>query len=137
MCPKLVECATVPGADFQIWVAGLVEECRSNRPEDCLLLDLLLLVLAQMHCLSTNLILCRCSNNQFRLSANDDEDLFTTFRTRLQRIGNVIALLDTWKCPYYLSRKWCKLTSAFRFFFSASHMKLDTVGWQCRHLRVI
>ena len=71
--------------------------------------------LPQMHCLSTNLILCRCSNNQFRLSANDDEDLFTTFRTRLQRIGNVVALLDTWKCPYYLSRKWCKFGTRVPF----------------------
>ena len=48
--PNIQPCATVLGADFQIWVAGLVEECPKtpgpNRPEDGLLLDLLLLVLA-------------------------------------------------------------------------------------------
>ena len=39
-------CATVLGADFQIWTVGLVEECRPNRPEDGFRLGLLLLVLA-------------------------------------------------------------------------------------------
>ena len=46
-------------------------------------------------------------NNQFRLSANAD-DLETVFTARLQNIGKMVAMLDEWKKPLYLSRIWCK-----------------------------
>lgn len=49
---------------------------------------------------------CFFCNNQFRLSANAD-DLETVFTARLQNIGKMVAMLDQWKKPVYLSRIWC------------------------------
>ena len=63
----------------------------------------------QAYCHSTSFnVVAVHSNNQFRLSDEVDDDLFKTFTTRLKSIGEVIALLDTWRSPEYLRRKWCK-----------------------------
>jgi len=46
--------------------------------------------------------ICFFCNNQFRPNITLD-----TFKERVMSIGHVIAILDTWKNPEYLKRKWC------------------------------
>eukprot|EP00438_Fugacium_kawagutii_P008538 Skav223715 [mRNA] locus=scaffold2564:80070:84811:- [translate_table: standard] len=54
--------------------------------------------------------MCFFTNNQFRIlvegSAAGTDDLETTFRTNLTRIGKMVALLDHWHEPRYLTRVW-------------------------------
>lgn len=54
---------------------------------------------------------CFFCNNQYRIlvpdaAQNGSDDLENTFAKRLQRIGNVVAVLDTWNDPVYLGRVW-------------------------------
>ena len=54
--------------------------------------------------------MCFFTNNQFRIiveesSAGSDE-LETVFEGNLRRIGRMVAILDTWDRPLYLSRIW-------------------------------
>ena len=50
------------------------------------------------------------TNNQFRIiveeSAVGSSDLEQVFETNLTRIGKMVALLDSWHEPVYLSRVW-------------------------------
>ena len=47
-----------------------------------------------------------CSNNQFRLGAENADDLDIVFEERLRSAGWVIAMLDTWDNSVYLTRCW-------------------------------
>jgi len=58
-----------------------------------------------------DLFMCFFVNNQYRiLSSTADsygsDDLDTVFEGNLRRIGNVVALLDSFDEPYYLTRIW-------------------------------
>ncbi|CAK9005902.1 unnamed protein product [Durusdinium trenchii] len=54
--------------------------------------------------------MCFCVNNQFRIivegSATGSDNLEEVFQTNLRRIGQVVAVLDTWEEPVYLQRVW-------------------------------
>ena len=54
--------------------------------------------------------MCFFTNNQFRIileeSAAGSSDLEQVFETNLTRIGKMVALLDSWHEPVYLSRVW-------------------------------
>lgn len=56
------------------------------------------------------LYMCFFVNNQYRILADGSrvgsEDLGEVFEQSLARIGKVIAVLDTWDCPTYLTRIW-------------------------------
>jgi len=56
------------------------------------------------------LFMCFFVNNQFRIliegTQSGSDDLETTFEQNLRRIGRLIALLDHWEEPLYLSRIW-------------------------------
>jgi hypothetical protein len=60
---------------------------------------------------ATFLFMCFFVNNQFRILADrsqaGSDDLRNTFERNLKRIGKVVALLDHWERPVYLSRIWC------------------------------
>ena len=47
-----------------------------------------------------------CSNNQFRLGAENANDLEVVFEERLRSAGAIIAMLDTWEYSVYLTRCW-------------------------------
>merc|ERR1712166_318925 len=46
--------------------------------------------------------ICFFCNNQFRPNITLD-----TFKERVMKIGHIIAILDKWRDPEYLKRKWC------------------------------
>ncbi|CAE7733160.1 unnamed protein product [Symbiodinium pilosum] len=54
--------------------------------------------------------MCFFVNNQFRIlvdqAAVGSQDLESTFRYNLTRTGRVVAVLDTWNEPVYLTRIW-------------------------------
>lgn len=54
--------------------------------------------------------MCFFVNNQYRLiveeSANGSDNLEKLFEGNLRRIGRMVAILDTWDQPLYLSRVW-------------------------------
>jgi len=54
--------------------------------------------------------MCFFINNQHRIlvdkSSNGSDDLEHTFEANLERIGKVVALVDTWVDPVYLQRIW-------------------------------
>ncbi|CAE7470005.1 unnamed protein product [Symbiodinium necroappetens] len=54
--------------------------------------------------------MCFFVNNQFRIilesTGMDAEDLQAVFESNLKRIGRVVAILDTWDKPMYLTRIW-------------------------------
>ncbi|CAK9022974.1 unnamed protein product [Durusdinium trenchii] len=54
--------------------------------------------------------MCFFVNNQFRIivegSAAGSDNLEEVFETNLRRIGQVVAVLDTWREPIYLQRVW-------------------------------
>ena len=54
--------------------------------------------------------MCFFTNNQFRIiveeTAVGSADLQGVFQTNLRRIGKMVAILDTWDQPVYLSRVW-------------------------------
>ena len=54
--------------------------------------------------------MCFCVNNQFRIivegSTTGSDNLEEVFQTNLRRIGQVVAVLDTWEEPVYLQRVW-------------------------------
>ena len=54
--------------------------------------------------------MCFFTNNQFRIiveeTAAGSADLEGVFQTNLRRIGKMVAILDTWDQPVYLSRVW-------------------------------
>ncbi|CAK8987193.1 Ankyrin repeat and SAM domain-containing protein 1A, partial [Durusdinium trenchii] len=54
--------------------------------------------------------MCFFVNNQFRIivegSATGSDNLEEVFQTNLRRIGQVVAVLDTWEEPVYLQRVW-------------------------------
>lgn len=56
------------------------------------------------------LYMCFFVNNQYRILTDDvaseNHDLENIFRSRLQGIGKMVALLDTWHNPTYLRRVW-------------------------------
>lgn len=56
------------------------------------------------------LYMCFFVNNQYRILVNDEmtgsDELGRVFETNLSRIGRVIAMLDTWDHPVYLTRIW-------------------------------
>jgi len=49
---------------------------------------------------------CFFCNNQFRLNSSNSDDLEKVFETRLRSAGSLIAMLDTWDKPVYLTRCW-------------------------------
>lgn len=59
----------------------------------------------------TFLFMCFFVNNQFRMfkeqSQTGSDNLEEIFERNLIRIGQVVALLDHWADPIYLSRVWC------------------------------
>eukprot|EP00438_Fugacium_kawagutii_P000780 Skav229114 [mRNA] locus=scaffold92:714788:719266:+ [translate_table: standard] len=54
--------------------------------------------------------MCFFVNNQFRIiveeSSTGSENLEDVFESNLKRIGRMVAILDTWDQPVYLSRVW-------------------------------
>lgn len=54
--------------------------------------------------------MCFFVNNQFRIivekCATGSADLENVFQSNLKRIGQMVAVLDTWDAPVYLSRVW-------------------------------
>ena len=54
--------------------------------------------------------MCFFTNNQFRIIVEEmtagSADLGGVFETHLRRIGQMVAILDTWDQPVYLSRVW-------------------------------
>lgn len=54
--------------------------------------------------------MCFFTNNQFRIILEGTEagstDLEKVFETNLMRIGRMVAMLDSWQDPIYLSRIW-------------------------------
>ena len=54
--------------------------------------------------------MCFFVNNQFRIivdgSATGSDNLEEVFQTNLRRIGQVVAVLDSWEEPVYLQRVW-------------------------------
>ena len=54
--------------------------------------------------------MCFFTNNQFRIILEGTEagsrDLEKVFETNLMRIGRMVAMLDAWQDPIYLSRIW-------------------------------
>ncbi|CAE7262880.1 unnamed protein product [Symbiodinium sp. CCMP2456] len=64
-------------------------------------------------CMESHLVffyMCFFVNNQFRIirdgSVSGSQDLEHTFRQNLTRTGHVVAVLDTWHEPIYLTRIW-------------------------------
>lgn len=56
--------------------------------------------------------MCFFVNNQFRLFSGTEaisgsDNLENVFEENLKRIGKVVAMLDHWKDPIYLTRVWC------------------------------
>ena len=56
--------------------------------------------------------MCFFVNNQHRLLGTEStitgsDNLEEVFEDNLRRIGSVIAILDTWQSPEYLTRIWC------------------------------
>ena len=56
------------------------------------------------------LFMCFFVNNQFRIivegCTTGSSDLDTVFENNLRRIGRMVAILDTWEQPVYLTRIW-------------------------------
>ena len=56
------------------------------------------------------LFMCFFVNNQFRIIVEGctagSSDLETVFESNLKRIGRMVAILDTWEQPVYLTRIW-------------------------------
>ena len=54
--------------------------------------------------------MCFFVNNQFRIiveeSSTGSENLEAVFESNLKRIGRMVAILDSWDQPVYLSRVW-------------------------------
>ena len=54
--------------------------------------------------------MCFFTNNQFRIiveeSSSGSDNLESVFEGNLRRIGRMVAILDTWDRPLYLSRIW-------------------------------
>ena len=53
---------------------------------------------------------CFFANNQFRIiveqTAAGSDNLEDVFKDNLKRIGKMVAILDTWERPVYLTRIW-------------------------------
>jgi len=79
----------------------------------CLVREALLLWIQQdgLDPMNTFLYMCFFVNNQFRLLVEEvgtgSDNLDEVFEANLRRIGKVVAVLDHWKEPRYLSRVWC------------------------------
>jgi hypothetical protein len=60
---------------------------------------------------TTYVWICAFCNNQYRImnEKNGDgaEDLETVFQGRMRACGRVVAVLDAWEQPLYLTRIWC------------------------------
>ena len=53
-------------------------------------------------------------SNQFRLGQDNTQDLESVFENRLKSAGILIALLDRWEKPVYLTRAWvCAVAMLF------------------------
>ena len=63
---------------------------------------------------------CFFCNNQYRLQTNAD-DLETVFKARLKGIGKMVAMLDEWSCPVYVTRIWCKCELIVLVFCLVAH----------------
>ena len=54
--------------------------------------------------------MCFFANNQYRIlieeSNSGTDNLEEVFETNLKRIGKMVAMLDTWDQPMYLTRVW-------------------------------
>ena len=54
--------------------------------------------------------MCFFVNNQYRIlieeSSSGSDNLEEVFETNLKRIGKMVAILDTWDQPVYLTRVW-------------------------------
>jgi hypothetical protein len=54
--------------------------------------------------------MCFFANNQYRIlveeSSSGSDNLEQVFKTNLKRIGKMVAMLDTWDQPMYLTRVW-------------------------------
>ena len=54
--------------------------------------------------------MCFFANNQYRIlveeSSSGSDNLEEVFETNLKRIGRMVAILDTWDQPTYLTRVW-------------------------------
>ena len=59
--------------------------------------------LHQFHC---HRIQYAVYSNQFRLGQDNTQDLESVFESRLKSAGILIALLDRWEKPVYLTRAW-------------------------------
>ena len=59
---------------------------------------------------NVHFFMCFFVNNQFRIlveaSTTGSADLEHVFETNLKRIGRMVAILDSWQQPVYLSRVW-------------------------------
>jgi len=70
----------------------------------------------------TFLWVCFFCNNQHRLGESNADNLEEVFESRLKTIGHMVALLDTWRIPVYVTRIWC----VFEQYTAVKLMKQDS-----------
>ena len=75
--------------------------------------------------------MCFFTNNQFRIiveeSSTGSDNLESVFEGNLRRIGRMVAVLDTWDRPLYLSRIW---TVYEQFVASTLQIQARKGGWE-------
>ena len=75
--------------------------------------------------------MCFFANNQFRIiveeSSTGSDNLESVFEGNLRRVGRMVAVLDTWDRPLYLSRIW---TVYEQFVASALQIQAGKGGWE-------
>ena len=87
-------------------VLALLEPASRRRPRKQERgVDLLLLVAHPVFVPPLGSLAVAGSNNQYRLQTNAD-DLEIVFEGRVRIINNVVAMLDGWENPVYLTRIW-------------------------------
>ncbi|CAK9111010.1 Beta-glucosidase 42 [Durusdinium trenchii] len=76
--------------------------------------------------------MCFFVNNQYRIIVEEmssgSDNLENVFESNLQRIGSMVAILDTWDRPLYLSRIW---TVYEQFVASTIHIEVKFIMPKC------
>jgi len=74
--------------------------------------------------------MCFFANNQYRIlveeSSSGSDNLEEVFETNLKRIGRMVAILDTWDQPTYLTRVWTVYEQ-----FVASTIQIEATVGRC------
>ena len=77
--------------------------------------------------------MCFFVNNQYRIIVEEmssgSDNLENVFESNLQRIGSMVAILDTWDRPLYLSRIWTVYEQ-----FVASTIHIEVGFWDGREI---